>query len=136
LTIRPSHFNLWVAPIIFLAVAGAFLTGAYQNLVHHELGDAWLLGASAVVLIAFAVWGRKAYIRVDDSAIVFGPKLLARNSYDRREVASIRMSRSPLTRSTLFLRSDGSMLCSTPGLFWGRDGLQRLADFLGVPLEW
>jgi hypothetical protein len=41
-----------------------------------------------------------------------------------------------MTRITLFLRSDGSTVTSTSGYFWGRDGLQRLADFLGVPLEW
>ena len=103
------------------------------------LGDAVAgvasIGLVVVCLITVAVVVPKSYIRVDDSAIIFGPKLLARKSYDRREVARIRMSHSPLMRSALFLRSDGSILCSTPGAFWGREGMQRLADYLGVPLE-
>lgn len=136
MTIRPSRFNLWVAPIIFLAVAAALLSSAYQNLVQHGLGEAWFVGAFGVGWIAFAFLTRSAYIRVDNSAIIFGPKLLARSSYDRREVARIRATHSPITRLTLFLRSDGTTLYSTPGLLWGRDGLQTLADYLGVPLEW
>jgi len=119
-------------------VAGAELAGAaYQILVQQrELGVAWFLGASALFWIALVVGAQKSYIQVDDSAIIFGPKLLSRRSFDRREVARIRASHSPLTRRTLFLRSDGSTLYSTPGVFWCRDGLQRLADYLGVLLEW
>lgn len=136
--LRPSRFNLWVTSIFLLAVAGAELAGAaYQILVQQrELGVAWFLGASALFWIALVVGAQKSYIQVDDSAIIFGPKLLSRRSFDRREVARIRASHSPLTRRTLFLRSDGSTLYSTPGVFWCRDGLQRLADYLGVLLEW
>jgi len=138
-TLRPTSFNLWVAPILCLAIAGVFLWGGYQMVVQQGLGDA-AAGVAAIALavmslIAVAVLAPKAYIRADDSAIIFGPKFLARNRYVRREVARMRMSHSPLTRITLFLRSDGSVLCSTAGAFWGRDGLQRLADYLGVPFE-
>ena len=137
-TLRPSRFNLWVTSILLLVVAGGELAGAaYQVLVlQRELGVAWFLGASALFFIALVVGSQKAYIRVDDSAIIFGPKLPGRRTFDRREVAGIRASHSPLTRRTTFLRSDGSTLYSTPGVVWGRDGLQRLADYLGVPLEW
>jgi hypothetical protein len=147
-TLRPSPFNLWVVPIIALAGAGFLLWGGHQMLVQQGLGDPWLVGAGGVVaivlcvvaLVAVAVGARKAYIRVDDSTITFGPSLTAfaarRNSFNRREVVAIRATRSPMTRLTLFLRSDGSTVNSTPGYFWGRDGLQRLADYLGVPLEW
>jgi hypothetical protein len=146
-TLRPGRFNLWVAPIIALAVAGFFLWAGYQMLAHQGLGEAWLAGVGGVAaigfgvafMIALAVWGPKAYIRVDDSTITFGPSLTSfaarRNTFNRREVARIRASHSPLTRLTLFLRSDGSTLCSTPGFFWGRDGLQSLADYLDVPFE-
>jgi hypothetical protein len=134
-TLRPSRFYRWAAPVIFLAVASAFLLTAYQNLVRGGLGDAWLVGVLGAFMIAVAVFSRSAYIRVDDSAIVFGPKLLSRSSYPRREVALIRATYSPFTRRTLFLRSDGSRLYSTSGLLWGRDGLRSLADYLGVPYE-
>lgn len=113
--------------------------GGYNIVVHQELGDAVAgvvsIGLVVVCLIAVAVVAPKSYIRVDDSTITFGPKLVRLISYDRREVARIRMSHSPLMRSALFLRSDGSILRSTPGSFWGREGMQRLANYLGVPLE-
>lgn|SRR5487761_118925 len=135
MTLRPNRFYRWVAPIIGIAVAAAFLVGAYHYLVRHEVGDALLVGACGVGAIALGVWGRIAYIRVDDSAIIFGPKGRRRSSYDRRQVARLRATHSPFTRRTLFLRSDGSTLYSTPGFFWGRDGLQSLADYLRVPFE-
>ena len=137
-TLRPNRFNLWSTSILLLVVAGGELGGAAYPVVvlQRELGVAWFLGASALFWIALVVGAHKAYIQVDDSAIIFGPQLLRRRSFDRREVARIRASHSPLTRRTLFLRSDGSTMYSTPGVMWGRDGLQRLADFLGVPLQW
>jgi hypothetical protein len=139
-TIKPSRFNFWVSPIICLSVAGAFLSSAYENLAHRGLGDAWFVGAFGVGMIGAAVLIRRAYIRVDDSTITLGPNLTPlaarRNIFNRQDVALIRATHSPWTRRTLFLRSDGSTLSSTSGLFWGRDGLQKLADYLGVPLEW
>jgi len=147
-TLGPSRFNLWVVPVVALAVAVVFLWVDYEMLAQQGLGDPWLLGVgvaafiglAAACMIAVAVWAPKAYIRVDDQTITFGPSLTSfagrRNTFNRQEVARIRSGPSPVTRNTLFLRSDGSTLCSTPGLFWGRDGLQRLADYLGVPLEW
>jgi hypothetical protein len=148
MTLRPTRFNRSVAPIILLAIAGVFLVGGYEMLVHQGPGETWLDSAGGMVAFAFgvvcciavAVLAPKAYIRVDDSTITFGPALTAfaarRSSFNRREVALIRTTHSPMTRITLFLRSDGSTLTSTSGYFWGRDGLQRLADYLGVPLEW
>ena len=148
MTLRPSRFNRSVAPIILLAIAGVLLIGGYQILVHPGPGETWLDSAGGVGAIAFgvvcciavAVLAPRAYIRVDDSTITFGPSLTSfaarQSSFNRREVALIRATHSPMTRITLFLRSDGSTVASTSGYFWGRDGLQRLADFLGVPLEW
>jgi CDP-diglyceride synthetase len=147
-TLRPSRFNRWVLPAIALAIAGGLLVGGYEMLVHPAPGETWLDSLGGVVAIALAVAAlivvavvtSKAYIRVDDSTITFGPPLTAsaarRNSFSRREVARIRATRSPMTRITLFLRSDGSTLTSTSGYFWGQDGLQKLADYLGVPFEW
>lgn len=137
-TLRPSRINLWVTSVFLLVVAGGELGGAaYQILVlQRELGVAWFLGAGALFCIALVVGAQETYIQVNDSAITFGPKLPGRRSFDRREVARIRASHSPLTRRTVFLRSDGSTLYSTPGVMWGRAGLQRLADYLGVPLDW
>ena len=137
MTLRPSRFYLWIGPIICLAVAGVFLSIAYQSLVHRGPGEAWLVAAFDGGMIAVAVLARKVYIRADDSTLTFGPKLPLpiRRTFDRREVARIRATPSPITRRTLFLRSDGSTLWSTSGFFWGRDGLQSLADYLGVPFE-
>ena len=138
MTLRPCRIRLWANTIFFLLVAGGELWGAaYQILVlQRELGVAWFLGASALFWTALVVGAHKTYIRVDDSAITFGPQLFRRRTFDRRQVARIRASHSPLTRRTFFLRSDGSKVYSTPGVIWGRDGLQRLADYLGVPLQW
>jgi hypothetical protein len=148
MTLAPTRFNRSVAPIILLAIAGVLLIGGYQILVHPGPGETWLDSAGGVGAIAFgvvcciavAVLAPRAYIRVDDSTITFGPSLTSfaarQSSFNRREVALIRATHSPMTRITLFLRSDGSTVASTSGYFWGRDGLQRLADFLGVPLEW
>jgi len=136
-TLRPSRFYLWETSILLLVVAGGELGGAaYQILQQRELGVAWFLGASALFWIALVVGAHKTYIQVDASAIIFGPQLFRRRTFDRRQVARIRASHSPLTRRTLFLRSDGSTLYSTPGVIWGRDRLQSLADYLGVPLQW
>lgn len=148
MTLRPNRFNRWVLPAFALAIAGGLLVVGYQILVHPAPGETWLDSAGGVfaialavaALIVVAVVASKAYIRVDDSNITFGPSLTAsaarRNSVSRREVARIRATRSPMTRITLFLRSDGSTLTSASGYFWGRDALQRLADYLGVPFEW
>jgi hypothetical protein len=148
MTLSPTRFIRSVAPIVLFAIAGVLLVGGYEMLVHQGPGETWVDSAGGVVAIAFgvlccvvvAVVAPKAYIRVDDSTITFGPALTAfaarQNSFNRREVALIRATHSPITRITLFLRADGSTVTSTSGYFWGRDGMQRLADFLGVPLEW
>jgi hypothetical protein len=116
------------------------MSSAYQLFVQGGLGNAWFIGAFGLGMIAVACFPRIAYIHVDDSTITVGPSLTPlaarRNTFNRREVALIRATNSPLTRRTLFLRTDGSTVSSTQGLFWGRDGLQSLADYLGVPLEW
>jgi hypothetical protein len=145
LTIRPNRFNRSVVPIILFALAAVFLVVGYHVVVYPGPSDTWLdsLGAAvalAIVIVccvAVAIVAPKAYIRVDDSTITFGPSLTAsaarRNSFDRREV--VRLRAAPMSRTILFLRSDGSTLTSASRDFWDRDGLQRLAGFLGVPLE-
>jgi len=132
--VRPIFTFRWAFPIVLLAAAAGELLGAYQNLIHQEIGGVWFLGGGAVLWIALALFCLTAYIRVDDSRIVFGPKVLHR-TFDRREVAGIRATASPMTRRTFLLRSDGSTLWGTAGFFWGRDGLQSLANYLGVPFE-
>jgi hypothetical protein len=145
-TLRPNRFNRRVVPIICLALAGVFLLEGYQIVAQQGLGDPWIAGVGGVAAIAFsvaaliavAVLAPKLYIRVDDATITFGPPLTSfaagRNTYDRREVALIRCSIWP-PHKALFLRSDGSILCTAAGDFWGRDGLQTLANYLGVPFE-
>jgi hypothetical protein len=133
--VKPTRFVRWVTPIIFLVIAGVFLSTTYQNFVQGGLGNSWLIGTVSLITIGLAPLSRSAYIRVDDSTIVFGPKLPGRRTFDRREVARIVATPSPFSKRTLFLRSDGSTMWSTPGFAWGRASLQSLADYLGVPFE-
>lgn len=135
MTLRPSLLFRWVAPVMFLGAGGVLLATAYKNLASGGFSDAWLVGLFAVVWIGLAAYTQLAYIRADDSTVVFGPKMLARSSFPRQEIALIRATHSPFMRRTLFLRPDGSKLYGTPGWFWGRAGLQSLADYLGVPFE-
>ena len=134
--LRPTFTVRWIAPVLFLAGAGASLVGVYQQVTSGQFGGvAIFLGAFALVLIGAAVFVRTAYIEVDDSRIIFGPRILHR-TFNRRDVARIRtVAFSPSSRRTLLLRADGSTLWSLPGSFWGRAGLQSLADYLGVPFE-
>src|SRR5690242_11394508 len=109
---------------MFVAIAGFMLWIALQGLIQGTPPDAvpwWVPGAVAVLLIGTAVSFRTIYIRVDDSTIVFGPNPFGRRTFDRRQVARMKGSRWPLTQGTVvFLRSDGSELCSTNGSLWAR----------------
>jgi hypothetical protein len=133
--LKPSLWVQWGVPIIFLVMAAAFLSNAYQNYVQGGLGESWFSAAKGLIALCLVSLSRATYIRVDDSTIFFGPNLPGRRSFPRGEVAVIRATYSPMTRRTLFLRSNGSTLWSTPGFAWGKDGLQSLADYLGVPFE-
>lgn len=138
MTLRPTRTFRLAYPVMFVALAGFMLWSAVQSLIHGTPSGAvpwWFPGLFAVVLIGIAAMPLKAYIRVDDSTVVFGPNFLGRRTFDRRDVARIRGSSSPITNRTVFLRSDGSTLWSTAGVLWGRAGLQSLADYLGVPLD-
>jgi hypothetical protein len=133
--LRPTLWVQWGVPIIFLVMAGAFLSNAYHNYVRGGLGNSWFGAAMGLVAIGLAFLSRTGYIRVDDSTIFFGPNLPGRRRFPRQEVALIKASYSPMSRRTMFLRSDGSTLWSTPGFAWGQEGLRSLASYLGVPFE-
>jgi hypothetical protein len=137
ITVRPTPFYRWGPPIIFLVMAGAFLTNAYQNYLQGGLGNSWFSWALGLIAIGLAFLSPTGYIRVDDSTIFFGPNLPlpVRRTFDRRDVALIRATSAPMSSRTLFLRSDGSTLWSTPGVVWGEAGLRSLADHLGVPYD-
>jgi hypothetical protein len=133
-TIRPIRTFRWGYPVFFLVVAGGLLWADYENAIYRGPSTASLIVFLAVLSVAFAAFFGSAYIRVDDSSIVFGPGLLGRR-FNRLDVARIRAARRTITRRTVLLRSDGSTLWSTAGSIWGREGLQSLADYLGVPFE-
>jgi len=137
ITVRPTRFYRWGPPIIFLVMAGTFLSNAYQNYLQGGLGNSWLIGTMGLVAIGLTFLSPTGYIRVDDSTIFFGPNLPlpVRRTFDRRDVALIRATSAPMSSRTLFLRPDGSTLWSTPGVVWGEAGLRSLADYLGVPYE-
>lgn len=96
MTIRPTLSFRWFATISSLAAAGLLLATAYQTLIHGGLGDAWLVGLFGLMLVGIAAWSQLAFIRVDESTIVFGPQLLARSSFPRTEVALIRADLLPI----------------------------------------
>jgi hypothetical protein len=54
MTIGPSRYNVWVLPIISVAVAVAFLANGYDILVYQGLGDPWLTGAFAVFMLVLS----------------------------------------------------------------------------------
>jgi hypothetical protein len=137
ITVRPTPFYRWGPPIIFLVMAGAFLSNAYQSYLQGGLGNSWFSWALGLIALGLAFLSPTGYIRVDDSTILFGPNLPlpVRRTFDRRQVALIRVTSAPMSSRTLFLRSDGSTLWSTPGVVWGQVSLRSLADYLGVPYE-
>jgi hypothetical protein len=79
------------------------------------------------------------YIQADDTAIVVRFGVTRR--YDRREVVAIRIGRFVISyyggsgRRVSFLRPDGSVLFTTLFYWWGKDRLEALASYLGIPIE-
>lgn len=97
MTLGPTFNFRWGAPALFLAAAGLLLTTAFQNLMQVGLGDAWLVGLLGLFWLGAAAYAPASYIRVDDSAIAFGPKLLARSRFPVKRSHSLGLA-IPLLR--------------------------------------
>jgi hypothetical protein len=132
----------WGASLAVIAVGGLLLLGPVQNVVanHATLGAIdFVFGlvfiVAGVMFIVVGVIEWSSYIRVNDSSIFFGHVLSHRRS-DREDIARIVVNTVWTSRSTRFIRRDGSVALNTSGLLWGRARLKSLADYLGVPLAW
>jgi len=135
MTIRPLPFARWIVPLLLIAVGALFVWAAFHDPTATGLGDRWPGIALAAIAVAIAVLGWSVYIQINDSEITAGTLVTARR-YDRRAVARIVASRSPATKLTRFVRSDGSVIFVTSGYIWGYDRMKLIADYLGVPLDW
>jgi predicted RNA-binding Zn-ribbon protein involved in translation (DUF1610 family) len=98
----------WVIGLVFAAIA----LGICQFLVY--------------------VWGAKLWADADS---VGTRQIFYRRTCPRREIAAIQVGvvygRAPACN---FLRKDNSVAFFTARLLWSRRQLQRMADFLGVPI--
>lgn len=142
MTIRPAPAMRWGASFAVIALGGLLLLGPIQNVVvHHEtLGTidvvfALVFIVAGVIFIVVGVIDWSSYIRVDDTSMFFG-HVLSHRRCDRQGIARITVNTVWTSRSTRFIRRDGSVALNTSGLLWGRARLKSLADYLGVPLEW
>src|SRR5260370_42209103 len=92
--------------------------------------------AALFVAIAYSYWSM--YIQADDTAIVF--RFVVTRRYDRREVVAIRIGRFVVSyyrgsgRRVSFLRPDGAVVFTTIFYWWGEDGVEALATYLGITI--
>jgi hypothetical protein len=102
--------------------------------------EIWALIVIAAIFVAMAYFYWSMYIQADDTAIVV--RFAVTRRYDRREVVAIRIGRFVISyyyggsgRRVSFLRPDGSVLFTTLFYWWGKDRLEALASYLGIPIE-
>jgi hypothetical protein len=140
LTLRATASARWVTLGFCLALAGGVVgIGVRGWIVYGHVGLLWapIVIAALFVAMAYIYWSM--YIQADDTAIVF--RFVVTRRYDRREVVAIRIGRFVISyyggsgRPVRFLRPDGSVLFSTIFYWWGKDELEALATYLGVPIQ-
>jgi hypothetical protein len=140
LTLRATASARWVTLVFCLVLAGGLIALGVRDWIiygHVDLLWAPTVIAALFVAIAYSYWSM--YIQADDTAIVF--RFVVTRRYDRREVVAIRIGRFVISyyggsgRPVRFLRPDGSVLFSTIFYWWGKDQLEALATYLGVPIQ-
>jgi hypothetical protein len=140
LTLRATASARWVTLVFCLVLAGGLIGLGVRGWIiygHVDLLWAPTVIAALFVAIAYSYWSM--YIQADDTAIVF--RFVVTRRYDRREVVAIRIGRFVISyyggsgRPVRFLRPDGSVLFSTIFYWWGKDELEALAAYLGVPIQ-
>jgi hypothetical protein len=138
LTLRATASARWVTLIICLVLAGGLVGDAIWNWMGGRR-EIWALIVIAALFVAIAYSYWSMYIKADDTAIVF--RFVVTRRYDRREVVAIRIGRFVIGyyggsgRRVSFLRPDGSVLFSTIFYWWGKDELEALATYLGIPIQ-
>jgi hypothetical protein len=140
MTIRPTPFARWGVSALLLAIGGLVLSIGLKGLFtpaaspNEWVADGFVTLFSLVV-IAWGLLNWSIYIQVDEATVTLGTAVTRRRCA-RNEIVGIRASRSPATRLTFFMRSDGTSAFVTSGYIWGEAALRSLADYLGVPLTW
>jgi hypothetical protein len=138
LTLRPTASARWVTLVFCLALAGGLMGVAIWNWMNGRR-EIWALIVIAAIFVAMAYSYWTMYIQADDTAIVV--RFVVTRRYDRREVVAIRIGRFVISyyggsgRRVSFLRSDGSVLFTTLFYWWGKDRLEALASYLGIPIQ-
>jgi hypothetical protein len=138
LTLRPTPSARCVTALFLLSLAGGLLGVAIWNWMSGRR-EIWALIVIAAIFVAMAYFYWSMCIQADDTAIVV--RFAVTRRYDRREVVAIRIGRFVISyyggsgRRVSFLRSDGSVLFTTLFYWWGKDQLEALASYLGIPIE-
>ena len=140
LTLRATASARWQTLVVCLVFGGGIVgLGVRTWIVFGHADVIWGFIVIAAFFFAMAYFYWSMYIRADDTAIVF--RFVVARRYDRREVAAIRIGRFVLGytresgRPVSFVRSDGSVLFDTILYWWGKDQLETLATYLGVPIQ-
>jgi hypothetical protein len=138
LTLRATPSARWVTALFLISLAGGLVGDAIWNWMGGRR-EIWALIVIAALFVAMAYSYWSMRIQADETAIMF--RFVVTRSYDRREVVAIRIGRFRISyyqgsgRSVSFLRSDGSVLFTTLFYWWGKDQLEALASYLGIPIE-
>jgi hypothetical protein len=140
LTLRATASARWVTLVFCLVLAGGLIgLGVRGWIIYGHVDLVWAPTVIAAVFVGIAHSYWSMYIQADDTAIVF--RFVVTRRYDRREVVAIRIGRFVISyyggsgRPVRFLRPDGSVLFSTIFYWWGKDELEALATYLGVPIQ-
>ncbi len=138
LTLRATASARWVTLVFCLVLAGGLVGDAIWNWMGGRR-EIWALIVIAALFVAIAYSYWSMYIQADDTAIVF--RFVVTRRYDRREVVAIRIGRFVVGyytgsgRRVSFLRPDGSVVFTTIFYWWGKDELEALATYLGIPIQ-
>jgi len=140
LTLRATASARWVTLVFCLVLAGGLIgIGVRGWIVYGHVDVLWAQTVIAAIFVAMAYLYWSMYIQANDTAIVF--RFVVTRHYDRREVVAIRIGRFVVSyyggsgRPVRFVRSDGSVLFDTIFYWWGKDQLEALATYLGVPIQ-
>ncbi len=140
LTLRATASARWVTLVFCLVLAGGLIgLGVRSWIIYGHVDLLWATTVIAAIFVAMAYSYWSMYIQADNTAIAI--RFVVTRRFDRREVVAIRIGRFVISyyggsgRRVSFLRSDGSVLFTTIFYWWGKDGLEALASYLGIPIE-
>jgi hypothetical protein len=140
LTLRATASARWVTLVFCLVLAtGLIGLGVRGWIVYGHVDLLWAPTVIAAIFVAIAYTYWSMYIQADETAIVF--RFVVTRRYERREVVAIRIGRFVVSyytgsgRRVSFLRPDGSVVFTTIFYWWGKDELEALATYLGIPIQ-